>query len=158
MTAYSSRVNLGGTNNDAVDRGNGNDTFWGGKGLDLLNGGDGADFVSGDRGNDTVLGKSGNNTALGGDGNDLVLGGEGNDSLFGGGGNDTIDRSRERGEKLWLNCNRGSILAPLLSAATTSSCSRKSSSCQNSTRKISGLFSRGSLTILRAFNLVLPVA
>lgn len=81
MTAYSGRVNLGGT---------GNGTLCGGKGFDLLNGGDGADFVSGNWGNDTVLGGSGNDTALGGDGNDSLFGGRGNDTVDGGRGDDLI--------------------------------------------------------------------
>jgi serralysin len=73
MTAYSSRVNLGGT---------GNDTLCGGKGFDLVNGGDGNDSLFGGRGNDTVGGGRGDDFISGDICADFLTGGAGSDRFY----------------------------------------------------------------------------
>jgi Ca2+-binding RTX toxin-like protein len=66
-----------------VDGGAGNDTLTGGDGADLLLGGDGNDTVSGARGNDIAFLGAGDDTFIWnpGDGNDTVEGQDGTDTL-----------------------------------------------------------------------------
>jgi Ca2+-binding RTX toxin-like protein len=79
-------LDIGTTENLALNMNGGDDVFTAGNGLaNLIN-----LTVDGGTGNDTITGGDGNDTLLGGDGNDLITGGRGSDTARLGAGDDTF--------------------------------------------------------------------
>src|SRR4029079_16581004 len=79
-------LDIGTTENLALNMNGGDDVFTAGNGLaNLIN-----LTVDGGTGNDTITGGDGNDTLLGGDGNDVINGGRGSDTARLGAGDDTF--------------------------------------------------------------------
>ena len=79
-------LDIGTTENFALNMNDGDDVFTAGNGLASLI----HLQVDGGAGNDTITGGDGNDTLLGGDGNDLINGGRGSDTAILGSGDDTF--------------------------------------------------------------------
>src|SRR5215467_10967659 len=79
-------LDIGTTENLAVNANGGDDTITAGNGLAGLI----KLTIDGGAGNDTITGGDGNDTLLGGDGNDVIIGGRGNDTAQLGAGDDTF--------------------------------------------------------------------
>ena len=79
-------LDIGTTENLAVNMNGGDDVFTGSNGLAPLI----ALTVDGGAGNDTITGGDGNDLLIGGDGNDTIIGGRGSDTALMGTGNDTF--------------------------------------------------------------------